>query len=254
MNKLTVTMALLLAFIVALLTAGCGGSTTTLPKPEDGVRLFSFVSDDGLETQQISRVNGPYYLYKQDGGYTVTAIYGNGSDSSVQIKMIWPNGDIYPNVRDIRISDIGEYHFQAMKNGSPIGEDVRLDVLDPGQKEKIEAYVRTKRQVLINGKQITIVTCTTKNTDVVPRDIGVTIERLNGPVVDFQIGAAGTWAFSGNQGLLDPGQEYSTGHATMWRSSTGQTINIGDEINSYQYYATLTPDETMVFTTWFTKP
>lgn len=250
MKTFTAMMALIMALFISLLTAGCGGSTTPLSAPEPGIRLFSFVSSDGLETQQISRVNGPYYLYKKDGGYTVTAIFGE-NDPSVQIRMIWPNGDIYPNIRDIHIDQIGEYHFQAMKDDVAVGEDVRLDVLDPGQKQVIEGYVRTKRQVSINGKMVTIVTCTVKNTDYQARDIGVTIERINGPTIDFQV-ASNVPTFGGNQGMLDPGQEYWAGHAMMSRSSMpNQTISIGDEINSSQYFATLAPDETMVFTTWF---
>jgi hypothetical protein len=263
MNRITVLMSLIMALIMSMFTAGCGGETTALVQTkadyaltDNTLRLFSVYSSDGAEAQQISCVNGAYNLYTKTGSQDVIAVFGS-KDASNEISLTWPSGfkTTTPGNRlDAKFTDLGRYTYQVYKNGIKVGEEVLLDLVPAGQKPIIEAYVKTNRGSLIDGKSGTLVTCTMINTDTVNREVGLTIERMAGPIVDFTIGVAGARAFSGNQGIIDAGQEFFTGRVTMWRSSTNKTVSISDEINRSQYFETLAPGETMVFKTWFVKP
>ena len=240
---------LVAAFFMMLamtIVSGCNGDETLKTITTPTIRLYSEYSQGGLDSMEISRVNGPYYLYGAPQNVIAVA-----NDPEVKIQMVGPNNDVSTTTSsrmDVDLS-LGTYYFRAIKNGVAVSEDVRLDVIDLGQKPVIEVYVETRRSAANAPGDITIVSCLIKNTDTRSHEIGATINNV-GDRVDCEV-ASNTFTFGGNQGQLNPNQTYWPGKSTLWRSTTNTTVDINDDVNVDQFLTTLAPGESIRLISWF---
>ena len=210
-----------------------------------------------LKSTELSRVNGPYYLYMAYGAKDKihVIVVTDKTDKSLRLQMTGPEKLIctmeLPRM-DVDIPKIGQYHFQLTRDGKPVGEDVRLDVIDLQQKPPIEVYVQTLRHYKTAGGNGTMVTATIKNTAAKDIDLGIIIKKMTDARVDVQV-ASRAWTFDGNQGALDEGQTYWPKHSSIYRSTTGFADPLSDDINTDQYFVTIKAGETLKIGTWFVQ-
>jgi hypothetical protein len=247
----------LLALVALFAPLSCLAVEADTKQTVPTIRLYSKYDADGTTTMEYSRVNGPYYLYMAAGDKFHVIAVTDSTDKSLRLRMTGPDNLVctaeLPRM-DVDIPKIGQYHFQLMKGLKPVGEDVRLDVIDKQQTPWIEGYVQTIRGVVTGKDQIsTEVVCTVINNFKEKIDIGITIKRMTDARVDFQL-ASRVQCFGGNQGALGSGQEFMPGSAQMWRSSTSKRLDLTDAINKDQYFVSIEPGETICFTCRFEKP
>lgn len=241
---------LIVALAIITLAAGCGGSDTPGNPPvaqDQTLRLYSKYVEDGKDTMELSRVNGPYYTFLVPGQETTIIPAIEGNTTGLIIALTYPDDHtvIVRNATGIIFNQTGEYHFQIKNDAdnSLVGEDVRLDIENAAQKPQIEAYVETiKGYKTTTGKNVTQAICTLKNNGANACEVGVSIATFE-TKIDFEIASAAT-TFAGNQGSIEAGQHYLPGYSNIWRSSSPDNyIPIGDEINTGQYFLTVTPGE-----------
>jgi len=254
MQKFSVLAMLIVALAIITLAAGCGGSDApgNPPPPppvaqDQTLRLYSKYVDNGKDTMELSRVNGPYYTYLVQGQETTIIPAIEGNSTGLIISLTYPDDHtvIVKNATGIIFNQTGEYHFQIKNDADNglIGEDVRLDIALEYQKPQIEAYVETiKGYKTTTGKNVTQAICTLVNNGANACEVGVSITTFEASI-DFEIASAAT-TFAGNRGSIEAGQHYLPGYTDIWRSSNPDNyIRIGDEINTSQYFLTVTPGE-----------